>query len=470
MTDQTRPPDPKRTQTQSHDTGCVLRAAPPEPRTGWTAPRWVDPDVRPAAPERGFESAPRPTRRDGRRVVAPIERRRDGPRCLAPLGRARLGRDVRRPERHRRVRSACAGRDRPTRPAHRSGNRSRSTSPRRSSMSPPRPVPPSSGSRPTASIPTAPTSRRRAASAPVSSSTRTAGSSTNRHVVAGSARARQSSSRTAREYPGTVYGDRHPDRPGDREGRGDRPARRPRWATPTGSRSASSSSRSAARSGLLEHRHERDRVGQGPLDPDRRGERPPEPHPDGRRDQPRQLAAARSSTRSATVIGINTAIARDSTGIGFSIPINIASRSCEQALAGEELARPYIGIRYLQIDAQLQGRDLPVEDGAWSRRGTIERRAGRSSPAARPRPPASRTATSSWRSTARRSTPSTRSTRVLAPVRARRHGLAAGPPRRPDADDRRHPRHRVPADLVAVRRATVDRQPVGRRRQISTPA
>ena len=69
-----------------------------------------------------------------------------------------------------------------------------------------------------------------------------------------------------------------------------------------------------------------------------------------------------------SVIGINTAIARDSTGIGFSIPINIARPIMRQALAGEQLARPYIGIQYLAIDAQLQkDLKLPVGNGAWVR-------------------------------------------------------------------------------------------------------
>jgi serine protease Do len=68
---------------------------------------------------------------------------------------------------------------------------------------------------------------------------------------------------------------------------------------------------------------------------------------------------------SSAVIGINTAIARDSTGIGFSIPINLAKPLMEQALAGQQLQRPYIGIRYEDIDAQLaKDEDLPVKVGA----------------------------------------------------------------------------------------------------------
>ena len=68
---------------------------------------------------------------------------------------------------------------------------------------------------------------------------------------------------------------------------------------------------------------------------------------------------------SASVIGINTAIARDSSGIGFSIPINLAKPLMEQAIAGKELQRPYIGIRYEPIDAQLaKDLSLPVTEGA----------------------------------------------------------------------------------------------------------
>jgi serine protease Do len=66
------------------------------------------------------------------------------------------------------------------------------------------------------------------------------------------------------------------------------------------------------------------------------------------------------------VIGVNTAIAQNSTGIGFSIPIDIARPIMRQALAGEALARPYIGIQYVQIDPQLVKQlKLPVGAGAY---------------------------------------------------------------------------------------------------------
>jgi serine protease Do len=65
------------------------------------------------------------------------------------------------------------------------------------------------------------------------------------------------------------------------------------------------------------------------------------------------------------VVGINTAVERDSTGIGFAIPIDIARPIMSQALAGEELARPYVGIRYQLIDAKLKAQEgLDVDNGA----------------------------------------------------------------------------------------------------------
>jgi serine protease Do len=87
---------------------------------------------------------------------------------------------------------------------------------------------------------------------------------------------------------------------------------------------------------------------------------------------------------SGAVIGVNTAIAQNSTGIGFSIPINIARPMMRQALAGQTLARPYIGIHYVQIDAQVsKTNNLPVKDGAW-----IQVDATTSDPAVVPKGPA----------------------------------------------------------------------------------
>jgi serine protease Do len=65
------------------------------------------------------------------------------------------------------------------------------------------------------------------------------------------------------------------------------------------------------------------------------------------------------------VVGINTAIAADSNGIGFAIPIDIARPIMQQAVAGQKLARPYMGIVYRALDVQYaKDNNLPVSDGA----------------------------------------------------------------------------------------------------------
>ena len=68
---------------------------------------------------------------------------------------------------------------------------------------------------------------------------------------------------------------------------------------------------------------------------------------------------------SGNVVGINTAIAADSNGIGFAIPIDIARPIMDQAVAGEKLARPYMGVIYRALDRQFaSAQNLPVNDGA----------------------------------------------------------------------------------------------------------
>jgi serine protease Do len=65
------------------------------------------------------------------------------------------------------------------------------------------------------------------------------------------------------------------------------------------------------------------------------------------------------------VIAINTAVAQSANGIGFAIPINIARPLLQQAIAGQELARPWIGIYYADITRQLAEQEgLPVQAGA----------------------------------------------------------------------------------------------------------
>ncbi len=66
------------------------------------------------------------------------------------------------------------------------------------------------------------------------------------------------------------------------------------------------------------------------------------------------------------VIGIDTAQAGAAQGIGFAIPIDLAKPIITQVLAGKDIARPYIGIQYLPIDAQVaKDNSLAVSSGAW---------------------------------------------------------------------------------------------------------
>jgi serine protease Do len=88
-----------------------------------------------------------------------------------------------------------------------------------------------------------------------------------------------------------------------------------------------------------------------------------------------------------SVIGINTAIERDSNGIGFAIPIDIARPIMQQALAGEQLARPFLGIRYVAVDAKLKAdENLSVDHGALI--GPSTNADGSSVPAVTPSSPA----------------------------------------------------------------------------------
>jgi serine protease Do len=65
------------------------------------------------------------------------------------------------------------------------------------------------------------------------------------------------------------------------------------------------------------------------------------------------------------VIGINTAVNTSAQGIGFAIPIDFAKPIMALALNGEELARPWVGVRYQMIDKQLAAdNNLPVDEGA----------------------------------------------------------------------------------------------------------
>ncbi len=90
-----------------------------------------------------------------------------------------------------------------------------------------------------------------------------------------------------------------------------------------------------------------------------------------------------------TVIGIDTATASGAQGIGFAIPIDIAKPLLQQALAGEKLARPWIGIRYQPITpALVKEQSLPIDHGALV--GSGQDGTGATLPAITPDSPASK--------------------------------------------------------------------------------
>jgi len=65
------------------------------------------------------------------------------------------------------------------------------------------------------------------------------------------------------------------------------------------------------------------------------------------------------------VIGVNTAVSTAGQGLGFAIPIDVAKPIMQQALDGDELTRPWIGVYYVPIDPVIAAeQDLPVDYGA----------------------------------------------------------------------------------------------------------
>jgi S1-C subfamily serine protease len=64
------------------------------------------------------------------------------------------------------------------------------------------------------------------------------------------------------------------------------------------------------------------------------------------------------------VIGVNTAVSQEAQGIGFAIPIDVAKPIMQQAVNGEQLSRPWIGVYYQPVTKQLADeRDLAVDYG-----------------------------------------------------------------------------------------------------------
>jgi serine protease Do len=67
-----------------------------------------------------------------------------------------------------------------------------------------------------------------------------------------------------------------------------------------------------------------------------------------------------------TVVGVSTAYAQGAQGIFFAIPINIAKPIMSEAVAGQQLTRPWIGIIYVPLDRSTADQNkLSVDYGAW---------------------------------------------------------------------------------------------------------
>lgn len=68
------------------------------------------------------------------------------------------------------------------------------------------------------------------------------------------------------------------------------------------------------------------------------------------------------------VIGINTAVAEQGDAIGFAIPINDAKGLLKTVLATGKVVKPYLGVRYISLNANVADQlNLSVKEGALVR-------------------------------------------------------------------------------------------------------
>lgn len=73
---------------------------------------------------------------------------------------------------------------------------------------------------------------------------------------------------------------------------------------------------------------------------------------------------------SGEVVGVNVAIAQGSQNIGFALPINSVKSSIESVKLTGKIVRPYLGIRYVAINAELKDKNnLTVDYGVLVKRG-----------------------------------------------------------------------------------------------------
>jgi S1-C subfamily serine protease len=71
------------------------------------------------------------------------------------------------------------------------------------------------------------------------------------------------------------------------------------------------------------------------------------------------------------VIGINVAVAQGAQNVGFALPISQAKRLIDQVKTGTKITVPYLGLRYIMIDAAVQkDAQLPFDYGVLVMRGS----------------------------------------------------------------------------------------------------
>lgn len=70
------------------------------------------------------------------------------------------------------------------------------------------------------------------------------------------------------------------------------------------------------------------------------------------------------------VIGVNVAVAQGSQSIGFALPINSVKSSIESVKSTGKIVRPYLGIRYVPINAEMKDKNnLSVDYGVLVKAG-----------------------------------------------------------------------------------------------------
>jgi serine protease Do len=73
---------------------------------------------------------------------------------------------------------------------------------------------------------------------------------------------------------------------------------------------------------------------------------------------------------SGEVIGVNVAVAEGGQNIGFALPINSVKGSIESVEQTGKIVRPYLGIRYVAINAEMKdANNLPVDYGVLVKAG-----------------------------------------------------------------------------------------------------